>query len=179
MIITEEDFPMMSLVLKVKAQECCRWQMISLYLWNHLNGFLLILHLVRFFVFWVTFDMFWQMITSHESALTYGTGEFFLSSVSPFVPWKFVWSGKTTVASFEFADERPLTSVDAFVCFEMTGLEVVLATVGVFTLKDSSPFRWWTTGRWDCLGRDDGWECLEDDILSSWEDVATGWGCCD
>lgn len=92
-------------------------------------------------VFVVSLDVLGQVVRSHESALTDRADELLLAGMGPFVAGQLIGSGKPTAAVRPLADEWPLACVDPLVGFQVTGLEVVLATVRVFALVDSSALR--------------------------------------
>lgn len=57
----------------------------------------------------MSFDMFCQMITSHESSFTNWTNEFLLTSMCAFVSWQFIWTRKLPRTSFPSTNERFFT----------------------------------------------------------------------
>lgn len=99
---------------------------------------LLLLLTLLAFVLVVSLDVLGEMIRSHESSLTDGTDELLFTGVSALVAGQLVGSGESTAAVRPLADERPFTGVDPLVGLQVAGFKVVLATVRVFALVDSS-----------------------------------------
>ena len=75
----------------------------------------------------MSFDVFAQVIGSHEALVADGTGEAFLTRVSAEVTLKLVGAGKTFAAKQTLAAEWPLTGVPAQMGLEMVRLAVYFA----------------------------------------------------
>lgn len=79
-----------------------------------------------------------KMIRTHKSSIASWTCELLLARVRSLVPRKLVGSRKATSTAFPLAAERSLARVTSRVRLEMTRFEIVLATVGIITLEDST-----------------------------------------
>lgn len=112
---------------------------------------LLLLLTLLTFVLVVSLDVLGEMIRSHESSLTNGTDELLFTGVSALVAGQLIGSGESTAAVRPLADEWPFTSVDPLMGLQVAGFKVVLATVRVFALVDSSAL-WLLRGSWDVNG---------------------------
>lgn len=116
---------------------------------------LLLLLTLLTFVLVVTLDVFGQMIRAHESSLTDGTDKLLLSGVGSFVAGQLVGAGEPTATVWPLANEGPFAGVNALMSLQVTGFEVVFATVRVFALVDSSAF-WFLGSGWGRNGSSTG-----------------------
>lgn len=98
---------------------------------------LLLLSLLTF-VLVVSLDVLGEVIRSHEPPLADGADELLFAGVSALVAGQLVGSGESTAALRPLADEGPFAGVDPLVGLQVAGFEVILATVRMLALVDSS-----------------------------------------
>ena len=82
------------------------------------------------FLVLVSFDVFAEMVASHEPLAADGTLEAFLSRVCANVPLELVRTRESLAAEQPVADERSFAGVPAKVSFQVRSLVVELATSG-------------------------------------------------
>ena len=78
----------------------------------------------------MNFDVFTQMITSHESSVAQRAGELFLACVRPEVTLQFIGTRETLPAKKPVAHERALTRVPSEMCFQVRYLAVHFTAAG-------------------------------------------------